>query len=124
MKSEVRGKKNFPRGLFRTFGMISGNLFQRDRYCTFQPLQFVRVPIVGSRFNMESLSHYDLACRWHGGQWSALYAFLSSGTVTHGLAREVKHCTMLATQWGEEIDALKDFLAWAEIEENKLLTSD
>lgn len=32
----------------------------------------------------------DVASLWHSGQWSALYAFSSSGTVTSGLEREAK----------------------------------
>lgn len=75
----------------------------------------------------EDTSHYALACRWHGGQWTSLYAFLSSGTVTHGLAKEIRTCVAIAERQGEhmvEIASLKDFLTWAEGEENKLPTSD
>jgi hypothetical protein len=34
----------------------------------------------------------ETAGHWHGGQWSALYAFSSSGTVTHGLRSEASQC--------------------------------
>lgn len=30
-----------------------------------------------------------IASRWHGGQWTALYAFSSTGHVSEGLAEEV-----------------------------------
>ena len=30
-----------------------------------------------------------IASEWHSGQWSALYAFSSSGTVTSGIEREI-----------------------------------
>lgn len=38
----------------------------------------------------------ELASHWHGGQWSALYAFSSSGTIVEGLRAEVEECLALA----------------------------
>lgn len=37
-----------------------------------------------------------VAGEWHGGQWSALYAFSSSGTVTAGLLAEVREAVEIA----------------------------
>lgn len=37
-----------------------------------------------------------IAAEWHGGQSSALYAYASSGTITHGLSREIVACFALA----------------------------
>ena len=34
----------------------------------------------------------ETAALWHGGQWSALYAFLSTGTVLPGLSSEAEAC--------------------------------
>lgn len=70
----------------------------------------------------EDLSHEELASRWHGGQWTALYAFLSSGTVTLGLTMEVVSATESARKQEchtAEIDALEEFSRWAQIEETK-----
>jgi len=32
---------------------------------------------------------HTIASEWHGGQWSALYAYSSTGTVKKGLQREI-----------------------------------
>jgi hypothetical protein len=66
---------------------------------------------------------HRLACDWHGGQWSALYAFLSSGTVEHGLARELRTClasTLRREEVAEDEAPLREFLAWAELAESEL----
>jgi hypothetical protein len=33
-----------------------------------------------------------IAGDWHGGQWSPLYAFCSSGTITPGIDSEISQC--------------------------------
>ena len=33
-----------------------------------------------------------IASEWHSGQWSPLYAFSSSGTITCGIVREINEC--------------------------------
>jgi hypothetical protein len=38
----------------------------------------------------------EIASWWHGGQWSALYAFSSSGTITETLDIEIEECLPLA----------------------------
>jgi hypothetical protein len=70
----------------------------------------------------ENLSFSSLAERWHGGQWSSLYAYLSTATVTVGLASELRSCVahaIVASHW-RECEALREFQAWAEKEEAKL----
>lgn len=37
-----------------------------------------------------------VAARWHTGQWSALYAFASTGTVVPGLYSEAMACARKA----------------------------
>ena len=34
----------------------------------------------------------EIASEWHGGQWTALYAYSSTGTITPGLEREIVEC--------------------------------
>ena len=34
----------------------------------------------------------EIAGEWHGGQWSPLYAFCSSGTMVEGLEGEIADC--------------------------------
>lgn len=48
--------------------------------------EYVRSDESGETYHREELR--QLAGEWHGGQWSALYAFSSSGTVVPGLATE------------------------------------
>ncbi len=36
--------------------------------------------------------HQQTAADWHGGQWSALYAYASTGTVLDGLDHEIWEC--------------------------------
>lgn len=74
----------------------------------------------------EDFSHYALAERWHGGQWSPLYAFLSTGTVTEGLSSEILSCMSHATKNSdeEEHSALFEFAQWAETEEAKKFPSE
>jgi hypothetical protein len=69
----------------------------------------------------EDLSHGELASRWHSGQWSPLYAFLSTGTVTEGLSSEILSCIPHAEKNSHEneVQALKEFQEWAESEESK-----
>ena len=43
----------------------------------------------------ESL-YRELAGKYHGGQWSALYAFASTGTIQPSLASEIVECFKLA----------------------------
>ena len=38
----------------------------------------------------------ELAGKYHGGQWSALYAFASTGTIQPSLASEIVECFKLA----------------------------
>ena len=40
----------------------------------------------------------ETAALWHGGQSSALYAFMSTGSVLPGLAREARTCADYAAQ--------------------------
>lgn len=79
---------------------------------------------------MEKLSLVDdgtLASQYHSGQGSALYAFSSSGTVIEGLASEVRSALAIAEKkhahW-KEVQALKEFLEWAEAEEAKKFPSE
>lgn len=51
----------------------------------------------------------ELAGQWHGGQWSALYAFCSSGAILVGLDTEIKAAIKEAT--GCERRKLRAFLA-------------
>jgi hypothetical protein len=39
----------------------------------------------------------DVASEWHGGQWSALYAFASSGAIVRGLACECDTAAQFAS---------------------------
>lgn len=34
----------------------------------------------------------SIAANWHGGQWSSLYAFSSTGTIDEGLIVEIERC--------------------------------
>ncbi len=43
----------------------------------------------------ESL-YRELASQWHGGQWSALYSFASTGTIQPSLASEIVECFGMA----------------------------
>lgn len=54
------------------------------------PDQTVALPGLGDEVYIADLR--DVASHWHGGQWSALYAFASSGTIVAGLAREANEC--------------------------------
>lgn len=47
----------------------------------------------------------QLAYDWHGGQWSPLYAFASSGAITEGLASEADRCASQA----ETLEAADDY---------------
>lgn len=69
----------------------------------------------------KDLSHEELASRWHGGQWTALYAFLYTGTVTEWLSSEILSCITHAEKnsHANEVQALKEFQQWAEQEEAK-----
>ena len=62
-----------------------------------------------------------LAEHWHGGQWSPLYAFLSTGTVEPGLSGELCQCLASAERHApEDIDALREFLQWANLAEDSI----
>jgi hypothetical protein len=73
------------------------------------------------------VSWRTLAGHYHGGQWSALYAYSSSGTRVDGLTSEVRDAYDLAVanfrskstecNWREE-EALSDFLAWCESQDD------
>lgn len=69
----------------------------------------------------EDLSHARLAELYHGGQWSALYAFLSTGSVVNGLHSEILSCIRMAEKSSKhcaELAALEEFAQWAEKEES------
>ena len=71
----------------------------------------------------DKLTHASLARDYHGGQWSALYAFSSSGSVVCGIAQEIFSCIKIAQRQNaheKEILALKEFHTWAEDAEQKL----
>jgi hypothetical protein len=48
--------------------------------------EYIRSPESGESYHRVELRH--VASEWHGGQFSALYAFSSSGTAVSGLAIE------------------------------------
>ena len=86
---------------------------------------------------MENGSEFRfVANEWHGGQFSALYAFSSTGTVQETLSCEIRSCIKIAErtlekssdgedvdarllQVSEDIDILKEFLEYAELAEAK-----
>lgn len=74
----------------------------------------------------EDLSHHELSSRWHGGQWTALYAFLSTGTVQETLSSEIRSCIPHAEKNSheKEVQAMKEFQQWAEQKEAKLFPSE
>lgn len=75
----------------------------------------------------DKLTHTALAEDYHGGQWTPLYAFASSGSVVCGLAHEIFSCIKIAQKQNaheKEILALKEFHTWAEMAENKLPTTE
>lgn len=45
---------------------------------------------------MLNQSYRELAGQYHGGQWSALYSFASTGTVQPSLSSEIVECFKLA----------------------------
>jgi hypothetical protein len=63
--------------------------------------EYVRSPM-GEDYHRGELQH--VAREWHGGQFSALYAFASSGTVVDGLGSEARRC---AEQCTDDIEADK-----------------
>lgn len=69
----------------------------------------------------EDLSHARLAELYHSGQWSPLYAFLSTGTVVNGLHSEILSCIRMAEKSSKhcaELAALEEFAEWAKGEES------
>jgi len=54
-----------------------------------------------------------LAEDWHDGQWSAMYALASSGTVVTGLAREFRRCATMTDDRVEMMELL-EAAEWAE----------
>ena len=50
-----------------------------------------------------------IAGDWHGGQWTPLYAFSSSGTITSGIEREIISC-MDTCMDDLLVDSLRDLL--------------
>lgn len=38
------------------------------------------------------LTARSIACEWHGGQWSPLYALCSSGAIVEGVEAEITEC--------------------------------
>jgi hypothetical protein len=55
--------------------------------------EYIRSPM-GEEYHVYELQ--EVAGHWHSGQWSALYAFCSSGTVVCGLSSEAAKCAQLA----------------------------
>ncbi len=56
----------------------------------------------------------ELAGQWHGGQWSSLYAFASTGTVQPSLASEIVECFEMVKSTDEptrELRRLESFYA-------------
>ena len=51
--------------------------------------EYIRSP-AGEEYHRAELR--EVASQWHGGQWSALYAFSSSGAVVDGLGSEAQKC--------------------------------
>lgn len=56
------------------------------------------------------------AAEWHGGQWSPLYAFASSGTVVRGAAHDAEHamryyCDDKTDAERAELRRLRDYLS-------------
>lgn len=75
----------------------------------------------------EEPSFTTLAEWYHGGQWSALYAFSSSGTVTRGLTNEVRFAVKAEnTRRGRLVEkrAMLAFLEWAEKTEDAKYPND
>lgn len=63
----------------------------------------------------------DVASRWHSGQGSALYAFVSTGTVVDGLAGEASQCARSCAlqDWDEgEVDDWPALEAIAQLEQS------
>ena len=48
---------------------------------------------------IDSRKARNIAYQWHGGQWSALYAFASSGLIEdlQALCREIDACAVVAS---------------------------
>lgn len=38
------------------------------------------------------MNPHTVASEWHGGQWTALYAFASTGSIVEGVLAEVEQC--------------------------------
>lgn len=74
----------------------------------------------------EDISHARLAELYHSGQWSPLYAFLSTGTVVQGLHSEILSCIRKQAKNAHcaEMAALEEFSTWAECEEAKLFPNE
>jgi hypothetical protein len=49
--------------------------------------------------------HRQTAARWHGGQWSPLYAYASTGAVVAGVDREVLDCLDIVERGELNVDA-------------------
>ena len=46
----------------------------------------------------------QIAGDWHGGQWTALYAYSSTGTIIPGLLSEISECLKDATRQRDRKD--------------------
>jgi len=69
------------------------------------------------------------ASRWHDGQWSALYAFASSGTVTHGISSEIRQCLesdthKVSREKANEAECLSALLEYVEPIEDAMRSDD
>lgn len=71
--------------------------------------------------------------RWHSGQFQPSYAFASSGTVLHGLSREIRQAIRLESarpsnadpeDYDNELECLESWLAYVEPIEDTLPDSD
>ena len=68
------------------------------------------------------VSFHRLAELYHSGQWSPLYAFLSTGTVVETLSCEIRSAIRMQEKSSThcaELAALEEFAQWAEAEEAK-----
>ena len=54
-----------------------------------------------------------IASEWHGGQWSPLYAFSSTGTIVSGINSEIEECLRTVYPHSDEdISNLRDLRAY------------
>lgn len=60
------------------------------------------------------MKHRKTAADWHGGQWSALYAFASTGTIVPGLESEIETILRdkIASSERRKLNALLKFVRY------------